>query len=77
MADMDIESDAGSVKRTPASEAFPGIGHKMTFLFDYGDNWEFRVELIGENTRERGGEVSTRDQESRHGAGAVSARGGR
>jgi hypothetical protein len=54
MADMDIESDAGSVKRTPASEAFPGIGHKMTFLFDYGDNWEFRVELIGENTRERG-----------------------
>jgi hypothetical protein len=54
MADMDIESDAGSVKRTSISDAFPEIGHKMTFLFDYGDNWEFRVERIGENTKERG-----------------------
>jgi len=54
MADMDIESDAGSVERTRTSKAFLEIGHKMTFLFDYGDNWEFRVELIGENTKERG-----------------------
>jgi hypothetical protein len=54
VADMDIESDAGSAKRTHISEAFHKIGHKMTFLFDYGDNWEFRVELIGENTKERG-----------------------
>jgi hypothetical protein len=54
-ADMaDMESDAGSVERTRTSAAFPEIGHKMTFLFDYGDNWEFRVELIGENTKERG-----------------------
>ena len=54
MTDTDIESGAGSVKRTRVSEAFPKIGHKMTFLFDYGDNWEFRVELIGESTKERG-----------------------
>jgi Plasmid pRiA4b ORF-3-like protein len=54
MADMDIEGNAGSVKRTRICEAFHKIGHKMTFLFDYGDNWEFRVELIGENTKERG-----------------------
>jgi hypothetical protein len=54
MNDIGEESDAGSVERTRASEAFPEIGHKMTFLFDYGDNWEFRVELIGENTKERG-----------------------
>jgi hypothetical protein len=54
MADMDIESDAGSVERTRTSEAFPEIGHKMTFLFDYGDNWEFRVELIGKGAKERG-----------------------
>src|SRR6266446_3500861 len=54
MDDIGEESDAGSVKRTRIPEAFPEIGHKMTFLFDYGDNWEFKVELIGENTKERG-----------------------
>jgi len=54
MADMDIESEAGSVKRTRISEAFHKIGYKMTFLFDYGDNWEFRVELIGKGVKERG-----------------------
>jgi hypothetical protein len=54
MDDIGEESDAGSVKRTRVSEAFPEIGHKMTFLFDYGDNWEFRVELIGESAKERG-----------------------
>jgi hypothetical protein len=25
----------------------------MTFLFDYGDNWQFRVELIGKGVKER------------------------
>ncbi len=54
MADMDIESGAGSVKRTRICEAFDEIGHKMTFLFDYGDAWRFQVELIGENAKERG-----------------------
>ena len=54
LGDIDEASDAGSVKKTRISEAFPEIGHKMTFLFDYGDNWEFRVELIGEGRKERG-----------------------
>ena len=38
---------AGSVKRTKVSQAFPEVGSKMLFLFDYGDHWEFRVEVIG------------------------------
>jgi Plasmid pRiA4b ORF-3-like protein len=54
MDDIGEESDAGSVRRTRIPEAFPGIGHKMTFLFDYGDSWKFGVELIGEGTKERG-----------------------
>ncbi len=54
MDDIGEESDAGSVRRTGIPEAFPGIGHKMTFLFDYGDGWEFRVELIGKGVKERG-----------------------
>jgi Plasmid pRiA4b ORF-3-like protein len=54
MDDIGEESDAGSVERTHIPEAFQEIGHKMTFLFDYGDNWEFRVELIGKNAKERG-----------------------
>jgi hypothetical protein len=40
-------SKAGSVKRTKVAQAFPQIGGKMVFLFDYGDQWEFRVEVIG------------------------------
>jgi len=38
--------DARSVKRTPVIEAFPSIGTKMQFLFDYGDEWKFIVELV-------------------------------
>jgi hypothetical protein len=26
----------------------------MTFLFDYGDNWQFRIEAIGQNRKEPG-----------------------
>src|SRR5215470_12821063 len=54
MDDIGDPSDAGSVERTRIHEAFPEIGHKMTFLFDYGDNWQFLVEVIGQNARERG-----------------------
>jgi hypothetical protein len=48
------ESDARSVKRTRIAEAFPAVGTKMTFHFDYGDDWQFRVEAIGQNRTERG-----------------------
>ena len=53
-ADMG-ESEARSVKRTRIVEAFPTVGAKMTFLFDYGDNWQFRIEAIGQNRKEPGG----------------------
>ena len=46
LADGDHRSKAGSVKRTKMSQVFPEVGSKMLFLFDYGDNWEFRVEVI-------------------------------
>jgi hypothetical protein len=41
------ESDAKSVRRTKIAQAFPDIGSKMLFLFDYGDQWQFKVEVIG------------------------------
>ena len=46
-ADMDGETDAQSVKRTRISKAFPAVGRRMLFLFDYGDDWRFVVEVIG------------------------------
>ncbi len=48
------ESEARCVKRTRIVEAFPTVGAKMTFLFDYGDNWQFRIEVIGQNRKEPG-----------------------
>ena len=50
-ADMG-ESEARSVEQTQIVEAFPTVGAKMTFLFDYGDNWQFRIEAIGQNRKE-------------------------
>jgi len=48
------EGGARSVKKTRIAEAFPATGAKMTFLFDYGDEWLFRVELIGQNQKQAG-----------------------
>ena len=53
-ADIGEESKAGSVKRTRIIEAFPEVGSKMTFLFDYGDEWQFRMETIDRSKKERG-----------------------
>ncbi len=41
------DADPGvlSVKKTKVGVAFPDIGHTMLFLFDYGDDWLFRVKL--------------------------------
>ena len=33
------------VKKTKVTEAFQRVGEKMLFLFDYGDEWRFTVEL--------------------------------
>lgn len=48
------EADEGvrSVRRTKLSTAFPEVGKKMLFLFDYGDEWQFKVELIGLGQKE-------------------------
>lgn len=36
---------SGGVKKTKVSEAFQQADEKMLFLFDYGDEWRFSVEL--------------------------------
>ena len=41
----DTESDAQSVERTKLAEAFAAVGKTMLFLFDYGDEWRFQVQL--------------------------------
>ena len=41
-----------SVRRTKLSTAFPKVGKQMLFLFDYGDGWQFKVELIGLGQKE-------------------------
>ena len=46
-ADIGGESEFKSVKRTKISEVFNKIKKKMLFLFDYGDEWHFIVELKG------------------------------
>ena len=46
-ADLEGGSESGSVKRTKVAQAFPAVGAKMQFLFDYGDDWRFQVEVIG------------------------------
>jgi hypothetical protein len=35
------------VKKTTVAAAFPKKGDGLTFLFDYGDEWLFQVELTG------------------------------
>lgn len=54
-ADVGEESNAGSVKKTKVCEVFTELKKKMLFLFDYGDNWQFEVELrgFGEKTKEK------------------------
>lgn len=46
MKSRDIEpTGAASVKKTKINEVWKHIGDKMLFLFDYGDDWLFVVEL--------------------------------
>jgi hypothetical protein len=53
-ADMGEATGTQSVRKTTVIQAFPEVGHAMTFLFDYGDEWLFIVELIA-RTERRGG----------------------
>ena len=49
------QADEGvrGVRRTRLGTAFPEVGKKMLFLFDYGDEWRFKVELIGLGRKEK------------------------
>lgn len=44
-----------SVKSTRVTTAFPRAGSTMTFLYDFGDEWRFRVEVVGTGSTEAGG----------------------
>jgi hypothetical protein len=44
--DMGERTDSLSVRKTMVDESFEEPGHKMLFLFDYGDDWRFLVELL-------------------------------
>ena len=46
-ADMGERTEAKSVEKTRVADAFPDVGHTMLFMFDYGDDWRFVVEVIG------------------------------
>ena len=46
-ADMGEANGTLSVRKTRIGDAFREVGQAMTFLFDYGDEWLFRVELTG------------------------------
>lgn len=47
-ADMGMDdTDAGSVEKTSVATAFPEVGSKLMFLFDYGDEWLFHCEVTG------------------------------
>src|SRR6476659_6998951 len=48
----DADEGVKSVRRTKLSTAFPELGKQMLFLFDYGDEWQFKVELIGLGQKE-------------------------
>jgi|SRR5208282_1178620 len=45
-ADMgEAEPGVLGVKKIKVAQAFPAVGHTMLLLFDYGDEWRFRVRL--------------------------------
>jgi len=45
IGEQTIFPTAQGVKKTKISQAFINQGEKMLFLFDYGDEWRFSVEL--------------------------------
>jgi hypothetical protein len=52
-ADMEeSDGEARSVKRTRVADAFPVVGTKLRFLFDYGDEWIFLVECVKRKPKE-------------------------
>ena len=45
---------ARSVKKTKIAQAFTEPGQAMQFLFDYGDDWRFAIQLIATGKRYKG-----------------------
>lgn len=45
-ADMDMDSNYGSVKETRVEDVYDRKGKTMLYLFDYGDEWHFVTELL-------------------------------
>jgi hypothetical protein len=52
--DIGESTEALSVEKTKIGEAFTEPGQKMLFLFDYGDDWRFVIELIDIEPVQRG-----------------------
>jgi len=51
----DIEGQGShSVMSTPVITAFPRVGSTMTLLYDFGDEWRFRVEVLETGLAEPG-----------------------
>ncbi len=42
----EAEDGVRGVKRTSVAEVFPSVGKRMSFVFDYGDEWVFQVEFV-------------------------------
>jgi hypothetical protein len=55
-ADIGEESKFKGVKGTRVNKVFDKVKKKMLFLFDYGDEWHFIVELKGIELPKEGGE---------------------
>jgi len=51
-ADMGEATGTQSVRRARIADAFQEVGQAMAFLFDYGDEWLFRVEVIALGRKE-------------------------
>ena len=47
LADAVTSGASRDVHETSVARAFPRLGSKMLFVYDYGDEWRVRVELIG------------------------------
>jgi hypothetical protein len=52
--DMGESTDSLSVRKTKLDDAFEVPGHKMLFVFDYGDDWRFVVELLSVSLAKKG-----------------------
>jgi hypothetical protein len=48
------QSPAISVKKTKVGQAFTEIGQRMQFIFDYGDEWRFLIEVTGTGAKVAG-----------------------